>query len=141
MSIPNLMANLIPMCSKKILGWFKSIARLALILVLAKLVKNWQAECAKFQDNIDLKLNLNIYIRYKNATLNKRIEISERKIIILRETQSIIDTSRYLIITLPTSHKNNVLYYLSIHKSGFIILLGKKRQEFYTKLTAQDVQG
>lgn len=58
-----------------------------------------------------------------------------------RGIQPTTDVSRYLIITSPTNNKNNVLYYLSTHEIGFIIIFGKKRQEFCWKLTAQDVWG
>ena len=51
---------------------FKPVAKLVLALVLAKLVKNWQAECAKFLDADDSKLNLKVYIRHKSVTLDER---------------------------------------------------------------------
>lgn len=58
-----------------------------------------------------------------------------------RGTQPTTDASRYFIITSPTSYENNVLYYLSIHESGFVTVPGKKRKEFRSKSTAQDVWG
>lgn len=111
-----------------------------LVFVAVKFVKNWQAEYAKFLDTDDQKLNLKIYIGYRSVTLNEKIRISEKmKMITPRETQSIINISKYFIITLLISYKNNVLYYLSINKTGFIIVPKKKRWEFCLKSTAQDV--
>lgn len=55
------------------------MARLALVLVSVKLVKNWQAECAKFLDTNDLKLDLKVYIGHRSATQDVRIGKSERK--------------------------------------------------------------
>ncbi len=121
---------------------FRPVAGPALALVSMKLVKDWQAECAKFFDTVDPKLNLKVYIEHRSAILDERIGMLEKKkIITLRGTQPTTDTPRYLIITLPTSYKNNILYYLSTHESGLITAPGKKKQKFRSKLTAQDVWG
>lgn len=75
-----------PYVPKRVLIWFKPIAKLLLALIHAKLVKIWQAKCAKFLDIDDPKLNLNIYIGHKSVTLDEKIRIpEEKKMIIPRE--------------------------------------------------------
>ena len=59
----------------------------------------------------------------------------------LKGTKSSSDLSRFLIIALPTSYKNNVLYFLSTHKSSFVSVPGKKRKEFCSRSIEQDVWG
>lgn len=56
-----------------------------------------------------------------------------------KRTQPTTNVSKNLIIILPTSYKNNVLYYFSTHVTGLITMPKKKRQEFCSKLTAQDM--
>lgn len=56
-----------------------------------------------------------------------------------RETQLTTNASRYLMIILPTSQKNNILYYFSTHKISFITIPRKKKQKFGLKLTVQDM--
>ena len=51
------------------------------------------------------------------------------------------DSSRFLIITLPTSYDNNVLYFLSTHESSFVSVPGKKKKEFCFWSIEQDVWG
>lgn len=51
------------------------------------------------------------------------------------------DSSRFLIITLPTSYDNNVLYFLSTHESSFVSVPGKKRKEFRSQSIEGDVWG
>lgn len=118
----------------------RPVAGPALVLVLTKLIENGQVECAKFLDAEDFKLNLKLYIEYKSAILDERIRMhKKKKMMTPRGTQPTIDAFKYLIIILPTSYKNNVLYYLSTHKTGFVIMPEKKKQEFCSKSTAQDV--
>lgn len=64
-----------------------------------------------------------------------------KKIIILRQTQPNTNPFRYLIITLSTNYKNNVLYYFSTCEIDFIIVHRKKKQEFCSKLTVQNMWG
>lgn len=114
MPISNLIADSVPVYSGKVLSWFRPMARSVLALVSAKLVKNWQAEYAKFLDIDDPKLNLNVYIRHKSVILNERIGTPKgKKMKIPKEIQPTINVSRYLIIISLISYKNNVLYYLS----------------------------
>lgn len=61
---------------------FKLVARPALSLVFAKLLKNWQAKYAKFFDTNNLKLNLKVCIGHKSTTINKKIRIKQEKKII-----------------------------------------------------------
>lgn len=73
-------------------------------MVPTKLVKNWQAKCRKLLDIDDPKLNLKVYIGYKNAIIDGRIRTSEeKKMMTPREIQPTTNVSRYLIITLLTS--------------------------------------
>lgn len=46
---------------------------------------------------------------------------------ILKKTQPIINAFKYLIITLSINYKNNMLYFFSHYKIGFIIISEKKR--------------
>ena len=72
---------------EKVSSWFKPVARPALLLVFAKFVKNWQTKCAKFFDTNDFKLNLKLYIRHRNATLEEIVKMpKKKKIIILKRT-------------------------------------------------------
>ena len=64
-----------PCVLTKVLRRFKLVAEQALVLVPAKLVKNWQAECAKFLDIDDLRLNLKLCIGHKSATSNEKLGI------------------------------------------------------------------
>lgn len=124
------------------LSRFKPVVGPALVLVPTKLVKNWQAEYAKFFDTDNSKQNLKVYIRYRSATLNKRIRTTEEKMMITpKGIQPTINASKYLIITLSTSYKKNVLFYFSTHKIGFVTMLEKKKREFYSKSIAQDMWG
>lgn len=94
----------------------------------------------KFLDTDDPKLNLKVYIRHRSATLNKRIRMPKKKMMIIpRETQPTTNASKYLIITSPTRYNNNIPYYFSTHEIGFVTVLEKKKQRFYPKLVAQDV--
>lgn len=105
---------------------------LALALVFAKLVKNWQAKCAKFSDTNDPKLNFKIYIKYRNAIFNKKIGThKKKKIMTLRKIQFIINFFRYLIITLPTNYENNMLFYFFTHEIGFVTIFWRKREQFF----------
>lgn len=116
------------------------MTELALTLISIKLVKNQQAKYAKFLDTNDLKLNIKIYIRYKSITVNKKIGMPAKKeIIILRGIQLTIIIFGYLIITLPTSYKNIMLYYLSIYKTRFVTLSEKKRHKFCFQLISKDI--
>lgn len=118
------------------------MAELVLALVPAKLIKNWLVKYAKFLNTNGPKLNLKVYIKYKSAILNKKIGISKgKKIIILKQIQPNTNLSRYLIITLSISYKNNVLYYFSTCEIDFIIMYRKKRREFCSKLIIQDIWG
>lgn len=73
-------------------------------------------------------------------TIDKKIGISKKKkIMIPSKIQPIINTFRYLIILLPTSYKNNVLYYFSIYKIRFLIISNKKIQKFHSELIPQDI--
>lgn len=77
----------------------------------------------KFLDTDDSKLNLKVYIKHRNVIFVERIRMFKgKKMKILKETQLTTNISRYLIITLLTSYKNNILYYLSTHEIGFIII-------------------
>ncbi len=129
-----------PCVLERVSSRFRPIAGPALVLVSAKLVKNWQAKCVKFLDTVDPKLNLKVYIEHRSATLDERIGTpEEKKMMTSRGTQPTTNVFRYLIITSPTTYENHVLYYLSTHESGFVTMPGKKKQEFRSKLTAQDV--
>lgn len=117
-----------PYVPKGVSSRFRPVAGLVLALVPTKLVKNWQAECAKFLDTDDLKLNLKIYIKYRSAALDKRIGSSKgKKMMTQSETQPTTDVFRYFIITLPTSYKNNVLYYFLTYETGFVTVPGIKK--------------
>lgn len=75
-------------------------------MVFIKFVKNWQTKCIKFLDINDIKLNLKVYIRYRNVILNKKIRTSkQKKIMTPKETQPTINVFKYLIITLPIIYK------------------------------------
>lgn len=111
-------------------------------MVPTKLVKNWQAEYAKFFDTNNSKLNLPIYIGHKSITLDEIMRTNEEKnMITLRGIQPTTNSSKYLIIISLTSYKNNILYYISIYKKSFVTMLEKKRYKFCSKLTTQDVWG
>lgn len=58
---------------------------------------------------------------------------------ILKKIQFSTNLSKYLIITLLTSYKNNVLYYLFIHEINFVTMLSKKSKKFYLKLILQNL--
>lgn len=47
--------------------------------------------------------------------------------------------SKFLIIILPISYNNNILYFLSTHKSNFANLSEKKREKFYFQLIKKNV--
>lgn len=83
----------------------------------------------KFFDTNDPKQNLKVYIGHKSATLDKIIGMpKKKKMMTPRGIQLTTNISRYLISTSPISYKNNILYYLFTHETGFITILGKKRQ-------------
>lgn len=54
-------------------------------------------------------------------------------------TQSIINTSKYFIISSSTNYKNNVLYYFSTYKTGFLTMPGTKKKQFRSKSIVQEV--
>ena len=82
-----------PYVLERILIQFKLVVGLILVLFLARLIKNWQAECAKFLDADDLKPNLKIYIRYRSAIFDERIRMPEgKKMITPREIPMSPDT-------------------------------------------------
>lgn len=111
-------------------------------MVPAKLVKNWQAECAKFLDTNNLRLNLKVFIGHRSATTNEKIGIKQGKEIMTpKGTKPSSDSSKFLIITSPTSYDNNVLYFLSTHESSFVSVPGKKRKEFRSQSIEGDVWG
>lgn len=58
------------------------MARPVLIIVSVKLVKNRLVEYTKFFHINKQKLKLKVYIRYKSATLNKKIITRKKKGII-----------------------------------------------------------
>ncbi len=110
---------------------FRSEAKPTLTLVPAKLLKNWKVEYAKFLDIDNPKQNLKIYIEHWIATFNKRIEMPKRKKMMTpRGIQSTTNAFNYLIIISPTSYKNNILYYFSIHETDFDTISRKKRKNF-----------
>lgn len=83
-------------------------------LIPIKLIKNGQAKYTRFLDTDNANLNLKIYIKYRNATQDIKIGMSERKKMITpKKIQPINNTFGYFIMTSPTSYKINVLYYLS----------------------------
>lgn len=47
-----------------------------------------------------------------------------------KKTKLLNNLSRFLIITLPISYNNNMLYFLSIHESNIVSVLGKKKKNF-----------
>lgn len=121
---------------------FKLVVRPALALVPAKLEKNWHAECVKFFDIDDSQLNLKVYMRHKNTTLDEKIGMPQRKKMMTpRGIQLTTNASRYLIITSPTNNKNSVLYYLSTYEKGFITMSRKKKREFCSKSIVDDMLG
>lgn len=105
-------------------------------------MKNWQAECAKFLDTDNLRLNLKVFIGHRSATTDEKIGIKQGKEIMTpKGTKPSSDSSRFLIITSPTSYDNNVLYFLSTHESSFVSVPGKKRKEFRSQSIEGDVWG
>lgn len=101
------------------------------VLISTKLIKNSSVECVKFLDNDDLKLKLQLNIEHKNMILNKRIKTLEKKEIITpREIQSIINFSKYLIIILLTSYKNNILIIFLLIKYDLSPYLRKKNKNY-----------
>lgn len=54
------------------------MVRLILALIFIKLIKNGQVKCTRFLDTNNSKLNLKIYIEYRNATQDIKIGISGR---------------------------------------------------------------
>lgn len=85
-----------------------------------------------------MKLNLKIYIRYKNGIFNKNIKINKKNNNI-KKTQSIIDIFNYFIIILSINYKNIIFYHLFINKTSFITMFEKKRKIFYLKLIIEDI--
>lgn len=65
----------------------------------------------------------------------------KKKMMILKKIQFTTNTFRYLIIILLISYKNNILYYLSTHETGFVTISKKKTREFHLNLTAQNMWG
>lgn len=117
-----------PCVPKKISSRFRPVAGPVLALVPTKLVKNWQAQCTKFLDTDYPKLNIKVYIRHRSVTFNERIGLPKgKKMMIQSETQPTTNASKYFIITLLTSYKNNVLYYLLTHDTGFVTVPGTKK--------------
>lgn len=60
-----------------------------------------------------------------------RIDISEgKKIMTPKKTQLTINISKYFVIILLISYKNNILYVIFHYEISFIIMSKKKTQEF-----------
>lgn len=107
---------------------FSPVLEPALVIVSAKVVKNWQVKCTIYVDTDDFKQNLKVYITYRNTTLNEKFGMPKgKKMMILKEIKSTNDPSKYLIIISLTSYKNNILYCLSTHETSFVIISRKKR--------------
>lgn len=121
---------------------FRPVLGPALALVPAKLVKNWQAECMKLLDVVDVKLRLQISLGHRSATTEEKIGTERgRQMMTPEKLNPSADSTRFLVITSPTSYVNNVQYYLSTHEAGFVEVPGKKRKEFRFKSFTQDVWG
>lgn len=72
-----------------------------------------------------------MYISYKSVTTKEKIGIKQGKeIMISKKTKLLNNLSRFLIITLPISYNNNMLYFLSIHESNIVSVLDKKKKNF-----------
>lgn len=111
-------------------------------MVSLKLVKNWQAEYVNLLNTNDRKLNFEVFIKHKTVTPDERIGTpKKKKMMTLRGIQLTTNASRYLIITLSISYKNNVLYYLCTYEINFVIVPWKKKRELHSKLIAQDIYG
>lgn len=83
MSISNPMADSMSIYSKINVKPIQITSWSSISISFTKFVKNWQIKCAKFLDIDDPKQNLKVYIEYKSILFNKKIEIIEKKIIII----------------------------------------------------------
>lgn len=81
-------------------------------------------------------------IGHRSATTDEKIVTKKgKKIMTLKAANSTSDSSRFLIITLPTSYDSNFLYFLSIHETGFVNMLGRKKKKNCSHSIAEDVWG
>lgn len=103
-----------------VLKHFKYIAKLAILLICAKKVKNWPAKYAKFCDIDNLILNLKICIGYKNIKINKKLEIEKLKEIMTSKRAKFLRNSFiFLTITLLINNNNNMFYVILTYKTQF----------------------
>lgn len=85
---------------------------------------------------------MKVCIGHKSAMTNKKLAIQQREDIRTpKRAKPSSDSSRFLIINLPTSYNNNLLYFKSTHETEFVSVPGKKRKEFRSWSIAQDVSG
>lgn len=79
-------------------------------------------------------------IGHRSATSNKKIKINQGKeIMTLKKTQSSNNLSKFMIITLPISYDNNVLYFLSTYETSFISEPSKMRKKFRSQSIKHNV--